>query len=333
MRDFTVAVRQVGFLAFCKRVFKEIFDDQIFTLASALSYSWLFAAFPFMLFTLSLAPLLPAGAKSELKERMGPSLQQVLPDQAYKTIWENFLAKPEAGPGSPTKLDKLLDQPRAGFMSLGAILAIWGASGGVAMTMTALDKCYDIQKARKFVHQRGIAMLLTIVTTIMILSVFVLLPLCSLGINLFIEYAARANINVNFALLGIVLVARYVIATLLCLVTLAVLYHFGTAARTRWHWLTPGSLFTLLVWIGLALVFRLYVNTYGKYEQTYGAVGGVVILLLFFYLDAAVLLIGAEIDSEINYIAHNAPEGTIDFTGEPWQHLKQREGIRTDAEV
>jgi len=324
MRDLPLVVRQVGLLGFTKRVIKEIFDDQIFTLASALSYSWLFAIFPFMLFTLSLAPLLPEGAKIELQEKMGPALKQLLPDQAFKTVWEDFLAQ---------KLPALLEQPRAGFMSIGAILAIWGASGGIAMTMTALDRCYDVQKGRKFVHQRGIAMLLTIVTTTLILSVFILVPLCSFGIRLFMKYAVEAGIEINFALLTIIEIARYVIALLLCFVTLAVLYHFGTAVRTRWHWFTPGSLFTVLVWIGLGLLFRLYVNTFGKYEQTYGAVGGVVILLLFFYFDAAVLLIGAEIDSEINYIAYDAEEGESDFTGEAWQHLKKKEDIRTNAEA
>lgn len=324
MRDLVYSVKQVGFFPFCKRVVREIFDDQIFTLASALSYSWLFAIFPFMLFTLSLVPLLPEGAKTELKEKAGPALQQILPEQAYNTMWVNFIEP---------RLDGFLKQPRAGFMSVGAILAIWGASGGIAMTMTALDRCYDLTKGRKFVHQRGIAMLLTVVTTLLILSVFVLVPLFSLGIRLFSQYAVRAGIEINFLFLTFIDVARYVIAAGLCFLTLAILYHFGTAVRTRWHWFTPGSLFTVIVWLGLGLLFRLYVNNFGKYEQTYGAVGGVVILLLFFYLDAAVLLIGAEIDSEINYIAHDADEGETDFTGEPWQHLKPKAGVRMDAEV
>src|SRR5207237_417478 len=79
-------------------------------------------------------------------------------------------------------------------------------------------------------------------------------------------------------------------------------------------WLTPGSLFAIVVWLGLGFVFRFYVERWGKYNQTYGTVGGVVILLLFFYIDAVVLLIGAEIDSEVDFEVLKIRRGTRDFT-------------------
>lgn len=314
VRDLPLAIRRVGFFSFLKRIWNEVGNDQIFTWAAALSYSWLFAIFPFFLFLLSLVPLLPDNAKIELQQQIGPALEKMLPEDAYQTVWEKFLKD---------KLGTFLNQPKATFMGLGAILAIWGASGGMAMTMTALDRCYDIDRSRAFVKHRGIAMVLTFVTASLILSIFVLVPLTSLAIGIFLKYAEATGLNVNIAILGVINVARYLIAILLALTALAVVFHFGTAVRTRFRWITPGSLFTLTSWILLSIAFRAYVNGYGKYEQTYGAIGGVVILLLLFYLDALVLLIGAEIDSEVNVIAHDAKPGQTDFRGIPWLHLKE----------
>jgi uncharacterized BrkB/YihY/UPF0761 family membrane protein len=86
----------------------------------------------------------------------------------------------------------------------------------------------------------------------------------------------------------------------LMLFVVTIVYHFGPAIKQRWRILTPCSVFTVVSWVLLGLVFRIYVDKYGKYGQTYGAVGGVAVMLLLFYLDALVLLIGAEINAEVD---------------------------------
>ena len=101
------------------------------------------------------------------------------------------------------------------------------------------------------------------------------------------------------------------------------IYYFGPNVKQRFRLITPGAVFCVIVWITLGSLFRLYINTFGKYEQTYGPVGGVVILLLLFYLDAMVLLIGAEINSEIDFVALNLKPGSTDFRGKPWEEAHQ----------
>jgi membrane protein len=98
-------------------------------------------------------------------------------------------------------------------------------------------------------------------------------------------------------------VTRYGLALLLLLAIVAVIYHFGPNIRQRWRFVTPGSVFTVGVWLLLGVAFRIYVDHFGRYGEMYGAVGGVIVLLFFFYLDALVLLVGAEINSEIDSIA------------------------------
>jgi uncharacterized BrkB/YihY/UPF0761 family membrane protein len=95
-------------------------------------------------------------------------------------------------------------------------------------------------------------------------------------------------------------VTRFGLAALFMFWVVALVYHFGPNVKQRFRLLTPGSMFTVMMWTLLAIVFRVYVDTFGKYGQTYGAVGGVIILLFFFYLDALVLLVGAEINSEVD---------------------------------
>jgi hypothetical protein len=116
-------------------------------------------------------------------------------------------------------------------------------------------------------------------------------------------------------------VIRHGLALMFLLWVIALVYHFGPNVRQRFRLLTPGAVFTVFVWIVLGFAFRFYVDRFGKYGQTYGAVGGVIILLFFFYLDALVLLIGAEINAEIDaakrLFAHEQvkpppPEITVD---------------------
>src|SRR5881394_3824781 len=92
-----------------------------------------------------------------------------------------------------------------------------------------------------------------------------------------------------------------------------ILYHWGPSIKQRFSYITPGAVFAVTVWILLAVGFRLYVDKFGKFNETYGTVGGVAILLLAFYIDAYVLLVGAEINSEIDFTVLGVPRGSRDF--------------------
>src|SRR5881394_2666234 len=92
-----------------------------------------------------------------------------------------------------------------------------------------------------------------------------------------------------------------------------ILYHWGPSIKQRFSYITPGAVFAVTVWILLAVGFRLYVDKFGEFNETYGTVGGVAILLLAFYIDAYVVLVGAEINSEIDFAVLGVPRGSRDF--------------------
>ena len=296
LKDVPKVIRSVGAIGFTKRVWGQIVEDNLFTWACALAYSWLFAVFPFLIFVLSLLPYLPEMAKAHAKDEINHFVHQ-LPAQAADTIWKN--------------VESVLNHPKQGLLIVGLGIAVWAASGGMAMTMGAMDKCYELEVGRPFYKQRPLALLLTLSVASLILAVLVLLPIGTLVRNWAIqyEYLKRADM----ALVVVFDVVRYALALLFMISSLTLVYHFGPSAKHNFHWLTPGAVFCIVVWLLLGLVFRTYVSKFGRYEQTYGTVGGVAILLLFFYVDALVLLIGAEINSEIDFEVLKVKRGTRDF--------------------
>src|SRR2546423_15188846 len=123
LRDVPPVIRKVGIWGFAYRVWMQIGDDQLFTWASALAYSWLFAIFPFFIFLMTLLPYLPPDWKESARGLIRTSVDQ-LPAQAADTVWKN--------------VEQLLNKPPPGFRSIGILLTLWAASGGMAMTMSAL---------------------------------------------------------------------------------------------------------------------------------------------------------------------------------------------------
>jgi membrane protein len=290
MADFkqlVPAIRKAGPWGFTFRTWQEIGRDNLLTLAAAMAYSWLFAVFPFVIFLLTLAPYLPEKQKLNAQEQINTFVQEMIPHQAQSVL---------------DSLEYVLKEPRTGLLSFGLIATLWTASGGVSMTMSALDAAFDAEKFRPFYIQRPIAIALTIVMVILILLVFVLLPIGS-GI---ISWLIHQKL-IPTALIWAVDVLRYSLAVLLMLAALMTLYKFGTSVKQRLIFFSPGAIFTVIAWLVLGASFRFYVDKFGEYNRTYGAVGGVAIILLLFYLDALVLLVGAEINSEVDRVMKDTP--------------------------
>jgi membrane protein len=299
LSDIPRVFATVGPIGFAKRVYNQINEDNIFTWASALAYSWLFAVFPFLIFVLSLIPYLPNGPKQRAKLEIESFIYQ-LPKQAADSVWTNV--EPHLAS---------LERPKGWLTVIGLAVAILTASGGMATTMSALDQAYELEVGRPFYKQRPLAILLTVVVAALILSVIALLPIGTFVRAWLIRRQYITDSNIAWIVLFDIV--RWALALLFMVTALMLIYHFGPSVKHKFNWLTPGAAFCIIVWVVLGLVFRLYVEKFGKYEQTYGTVGGVAILLLFFYVDSLVLLVGAEINSEIDFEVLKVKRGTRDF--------------------
>jgi membrane protein len=301
LRDVPVVLRLVGPWAFAKRIYGRISRDFILTWASALAYAWLFAVFPFFIFLMSLIPYLPQHWREFARTEIQVSVYR-LPQETADAVWDNI----------EPRLQKVLFEPHRGLLSVGLVLTIWAASSGMAATMSALDRCYgvDQKKCRPYVKQRGMAFLLTVVVAVLVVAVFILIPVGTIVTEWLLKEVERGGEYLSparMALLAAWQVVRYGLGLLFMLAVLALIYYYGPGTPQRWHLVTPGAVFSILVWGLMGLGFRIYVDNFAShnFNQTYGSIGAVVILLFFFYISAVVLLIGAEINGEIDDAVSN----------------------------
>ena len=301
LSDVPRVVRSVGWIAFGRRVWDEVNKDNLLTWASALAYSWLFAIFPFFIFLLSLVPYLPNRVTQGVTGGIH-GLVNELPEESANLLWKNI-------EGATTDLLQRNTKP---LLMIGLVFALWSASGGMANTMSALDKVYELEAGRPLWLNRLTGLMLTIVCAALLIVVIALLPIGTLVKLWLVRETGMSKFAPALVAFDIV---RWAASIILMISTLMVIYHFGPAIKQRFTWLSPGAIFALVVWVALALLFRVYIERIGGkgYARTYGTVGGVAILLLFFYLDALVLLIGAEINSEIDFEVLKVRRGSRDF--------------------
>src|SRR5437899_1393736 len=282
--DIPVVLRKLGPWGFAKQVWQQMNEDNLLAWAAALAYSWLFAVFPFMIFLMTLLPYLPANTKAAAEDEVRQMVYEYAPQSAADTSWKN--------------VTEILHNRHTALLSVGLGMAIWGASGGINMTISALDKCYELDRGRPFYRQRPWAIVLTVGVAVLIIALLVLLPIGSIVIA-WVEKHGSAYVSTPLLLAWKII--RYPLALLMMFSVVNILYHWGPSIKQRFAYITPGAVFCVAVWILLAVGFRVYVDKFGKFNETYGTVGGVAILLLAFYIDAYVLLVGAEINSEIDF--------------------------------
>jgi membrane protein len=295
LQEVSRVIRSVGPITFIRRVVRETLDDGVIDMGAAVAFYWLLALFPFLIFLITLAPLLPGSIQSAVIEQLSDWLRQGLPDRSADVVLET--------------IESVLSTPRGGLLSVGLLTTIWAASAGMNATMTALDTCYDIKRRRPIYVQRPIAILLTLLAGSLIMLVILLVPIGSIVESTVMGLLESSILPESWSQAitpGRVLafnLLRYSLGAIVLLATISLIYQFGVSVRRRWTLITPGAVFAVGAIMLLGWAYRFYIETFGGagYERTYGALAGVAILLLMFYLIAVVFLIGAEINSEIDF--------------------------------
>jgi membrane protein len=260
-----------------RRVYDEIWSDELLDRAAALSYYFAFALFPSLLFLTALVGLLPV---PKLMDQLMGHFYQVLPDDTASML-SRTLAEVVRGAGG-------------GLLSIGALAALWAASSGMASVMAALNAAYEVEDPRPWWKRRVIAVVLTLGFSVFTVTGLLLLVF---GPRIGKVVAAWFGLGEVFTLVWNVV--SWPVILVLVLTAIALVYYLAPAVRQQWQWVTPGSVFAGVVWIGASLGLRFYVRWFGNYNATYGSIGGVILLLLWLYVSSLVLLLGAEINSEI----------------------------------
>ncbi|SDS29307.1 membrane protein [Halopseudomonas xinjiangensis] len=270
--------RGVGFVELCKRTFKAFGDDDMSTYAAALAYRALFALFPFLLFLIALLGFLHV---PQFFDWLRQQAAMALPSQALEQV-------------NPV-IDQLQSQ-NTGVMSIGVLIAIWTASVGVRSLINAMNKAYGVDEGRPIWKLFILSILYTIGIAIMLLAVAGLMILGPQAVQ---WLADRVGIGSLFVTIWTWV--RWPAIVLLLMLVVAVVNYLMPDVKQQFRFITPGSAVAVIVWIVASIAFGLYVRNFGNYDATYGSIGAIIILLFYFYISSAVLLLGVEMNAVIEH--------------------------------
>lgn len=269
------------------RTWKWFLADNLLGRAAELGFYFLFALFP-TLFSASSILGLAARSAASIYDKLLHYMAIVIPHAAMGTVLATFNETTAAA--------------TSGKLTFGIVAALWSASVGFSAIQDTLNTVYKVKETRSYFRARISAIGVTIV-----LAVLVTFILSSMLASDF--FARLLHLRVDHPMLAMlaVLVTRcigWVIATALITLFFAVIYYWAPdVKRKTWRWLTPGSAIGISVWVLASIGFRIYVHYFNNFSITYGSLGAVIILLMWFYLTGLALLLGAEINSQIEAAA------------------------------
>ncbi|MFY9557035.1 MAG: YihY/virulence factor BrkB family protein [Blastocatellia bacterium] len=269
----TVARPSVRELAI--KTWRESLDDNVLGAAAELSYYFLLALFPLLIFLTSIIGFLPGVDNSLLR-----GLERALPPDAMKLVRD--------------VLDDVVSNRSGGILSLGLVGSLWAASSGIASLVIALNKAYDAAESRPYWKRRLIALGLTLAVAILVIGGSGLIMIAH-KIGNWLERALELSATVAFfsTVLG------YLTGFGLLVMGIAVLYYFGPDFKETKRPVMPGALFASTGMVVGSLLFSFYLRVVPSASATYGSLGALVTLMLWLYLTGLLLLIGGEINSEI----------------------------------
>ena len=269
---------------FGKQFYQRFLDNNLSGIAAELSYYFLFAMFPFLVFLVALAAYLPLqDAVQDVLTRMST----FMPKEAMGIIQEHMKG--------------LVNQQRPQLLSVGVLITIWGASRGVNGFLSGLNIAYSVKDKRSYIKVQAIAVAMTVASSLL---VFVAFALIILGGKVGFYIADHLHLGHYYNTVWSWL--RWPLSALVIMLTVAVNYYILPDLKQRLKFIVPGAVLGTLLWILVTWGFTEYAGHFGNYNATYGSIGGVIVLMTWLYLSGLIFLIGGQ----INAILESAsPEG------------------------
>jgi membrane protein len=284
------------------RAVKESKADQLALLAAGVAFYAMLALFPTLIALVTIYGLVADPAQIET---LLQSYASALPPQAAALLTDQIATTTGARRGLTIGL----------VVSLLGVL--WSASGGVNGLITGINLTYDEDETRGFVKRRGVALLLTLSAIVLAVVVIVLLAVVPVVLNV-VGLGRVAELAIT--------ALRWPLLAVLVMGALAVLYRYAPDRnQARFAWVSPGALVATLLWLAGSATFGVYVRNFGRYDQTYGAIGGVIVLLLWLFVSAFAVLFGAELNAETERQTYR------DSTRGPAKPLGQRGAYAADT--
>jgi membrane protein len=267
-----------------KRTGKETLDDDCLGLAAQLAYYFFLALFPAVLFLLALASFFPLdNFIDDIVRTLGP----IVPSELLSFLED--------------QLRRISNADSGGILTIGILGAVWSSSAAVVAIIGSLNRAYDIEEGRPWWKVRLTAIGLTVALALLVVISFTLIVV---GPTLAEHLASSLGLGVVFEWAWKIL--QWPLAFFLVSSAIGLVYYFAPDAEQDWVWITPGAVLGTLLWVLISVAFKFYVANFADYNATYGAVGGVIVLMLWLYISGLAILVGAELNAEIE---HASPYG------------------------
>lgn len=273
---------------FLKRLVKRINENNIFAGAAQLSYYFLLALFPLLLFLINILGYL-AQQGTVFRDKLLVYIAALMPASAFLLVHST--------------LEEISASSGKGKLSFGLLAALWAASNGMGAISDTLNTAYSVQERRPWWKVRLISAGLTVALAILIVAA---LAIVLYGGTIGETVAARFGFGNVFTIVW--KIVQWPIALLFVLTTFNLIYNYAPniPAHAR-RWITPGAFVGVGLWLVVSFGFRLYLGFFDSYSVTYGSLGAVIILMLWFYLSGVAILIGGEVNCELQ---QGPPKGT-----------------------
>lgn len=268
---------EVTLFQFCRDVWKRVNRDEVMGMAAQLAYFFLLSLFPFLIFLVTLIGYLPLSQDDVINV-----IRQYAPEETIRLI--------------ETNLSGIMNRQNSGLLSFGVIGTIWSASNGINAIIRALNKAYDVKENRSFFVARLMAILLTFAMLVVII-VTLLLPVFGRMIGLFIF----KQLGLSSAFFDIWNAIRWILSFGIIVIVLTCLYLFAPNKRLKVKEVLAGAIFATIGWQLVSLVFSFYVDNFGNFSNTYGSIGGIIVLMIWFYLTAVMIILGGEINALLRF--------------------------------
>lgn len=265
------------------RTAQQTMQDNVAGLAAQLAYYFFLALFPALLFLIALASFFPGDVIQQMVEAM----RSVAPPAVIEIL--------------ESQVRQIAEGDDAGLLTFGILVALWSSSAAIVGIVDAMNRAYDIEEGRPWWKVRVVAIGLTIGLALFVLTAFTLVLL---GPTMARWLAAHLGFGPAFLMAWNLI--QWPLAFALVALALAIVNYYAPDAEQDWEWVTPGAVLATLLWLLASIAFRIYVTNFADYNETYGSIGGVMVLMLWFYVSAFAVLVGAEMNAEIE---HASPHG------------------------
>jgi membrane protein len=285
------------FKKFFTRLREKFAADDVLGNSAQVAFYFSFALFPLLLFLMSLLGVIIQD-KQGLQNELFRMLCQVMPGSALDLV--------------RTTLDEVTRHASGGKLTFGIITTLWAASAGVDNMRGTLNEVYDLKETRSWIRSKLTSLLLTLAIGALIL---IAIAFVSYGTGLINDSLGITSPYLGYILNGVVLLV-------LLLFSFALIYNFGpNHSPVQWKWISPGAVICLLLWIIFSGAFRLYLHYFNTYAATYGSLGAMIILLLWLYITALVILMGGVINAILD-----EETGVKKDADDPAQRAAERSG-------